>query len=231
MSDTETRSALRRRLEAGVPRKVLRDLGNRLRYGPGAPRSDELIWIDPRAVTRMYARKGPRVYRRRHSGTVAGGDWDLGGRPIEEGVKIRACIRHFVDGESWEETGIYDEMMRRIARDGIFDGCTTLDDVRARYAGIDAMYDEIARSRRLQPMHERPDAFRGEHGGIYVHVDRHGAPLLAGNGNHRLAIAQILGLPRIPAQLGALHRAAWDAGVLEELRRRPGNGGSAPLPA
>ncbi|ETX26800.1 hypothetical protein [Roseivivax isoporae] len=217
-ASSDTRSRLVRMIEAGVPRKAVRDLANRLTWGRGAPLSDECIWIDPRQVDRAYARGGPQVYKRRHSGTVADGDWDLSWRPVDEMTKIRACVRHFVKGESWEETGIFEEMMRRIDRHGIFDGCRTLDDVRRRYAAIDRMYDDIARTRRLQPVRERPEAFRREHGGILVHIDRDGLPMLAGNGNHRMAIARILGLERIPAQLGAIHRRAVEAGEMVRLR-------------
>ncbi|SFD46460.1 hypothetical protein SAMN04515678_101191 [Roseivivax sediminis] len=207
-------------LQAGVPQKSLRDLGNRLRYGRNAPLSDECVWIDPREASHAYKRpKSGPVYLRRHSGTVADGDWDLGRREVDRMPKISACFRHFVDGESWEETGIIDEMLARIDKHGLFDGCRNRADVIARYEGIDRMFDNVARTRRLEPVASRPERFRREHGGVLVHIDRDGRPMLAGNGNHRLAIARILGLERIPAQLGALHRRAWDAGVMEELRR------------
>ena len=221
MSDESisTRPRIQRMIEAGVPMKALRDLANRVRLGPGSPRSDELIWIDPLQVTHVYSRKGPVAYRRRHSGTVAAGDWDRRGTPIDAAIKVSACNRHFVGGESWEETGIVDEMMSRIARFGTFDGCRTREDVLARYDRIDRMYDEIARTGRLQPVIERPERFRREHGGILIHIDREGRPLLAGNGNHRLAIARILKLDRVPAQLGAIHLDALKAGVLPRLRQ------------
>ncbi|ETX14751.1 hypothetical protein OCH239_20525 [Roseivivax halodurans JCM 10272] len=213
------RPRLLRMIEAGVPVKALRDLGNRIRFGPNAPRSDELIWIDPMQVTHVYSRKGPVAYRRRHSGIVAGGDWDRRGTPIDDATKVSACNRHFVDGESWEETGIVEEMMSRIDRCGIFDGCRTREDVLARYERIDRMYDEVARTRRLEPMMDRPERFRREHGGILIHIDHDGRPLLAGNGNHRLAIGRILKLDRVPAQLGAIHIDAWSAGIMPLLRQ------------
>ncbi|SLN47401.1 hypothetical protein ROJ8625_02310 [Roseivivax jejudonensis] len=217
---TQDRSRIRRMIEAGVPRKALRDLGNLVRYGRGRPLSDECIWIDPRLASERYSRPetGP-AYRRRHSGVVADGDWDLSRAPIESGVKIRACRSHFVDGLSWEDTGIVEVMMRRIERHGIFDGCRSRDDVLARYQDIDRMFDEVSRNRRIDPVSKRAERFRREHGGVLVHIDRNGLPMLAGNGNHRMAIARILGLERIPAQLGALHRTAFDNGILQELRR------------
>ncbi|MHA6347379.1 hypothetical protein [Roseivivax sp. CAU 1761] len=228
-SPSHPRSRLQRLIEAQVPRKMLRDVTNRLRYGPGAPLSDECIWIDPRAVRGMFRRRKGADFRRRHSGVIAGGDWDLDLQPLSEAVKIAACERRFGRGESWEETGIIDEMMRRIEKHGVFDECRSREDVLRRYAGIDRMYEEIARAGRLEPQGTRPDALHREHGGIFVHIGRNGAPILAGNGNHRLAIARILGLARVPAQLGALHRGAWEAGLLPELRRpAPGEGpGSA----
>ncbi len=42
---------VKKALAAGLPGKVVRDVVNRVRYGPDAPQSDELIWICPRDVT------------------------------------------------------------------------------------------------------------------------------------------------------------------------------------
>jgi len=211
---------LHRSIEAQVPRKVVRDLRNHLRFGSGAPLSDEQIWIDPALVDHAYVRDPVAgVWRRRHSGQVTAGDWDRSLRPLRDMVKHRACVDHFERGLTWEETGIYDEMMRRIAHGKVIDGCRSLADVRARYATIDALYDTIRRDGAFTPMAHHPERLRREHGGIFVHLSRDGTPILGGNGNHRLAIAQILKLPKVPAQVGVVHADLVRAGGFASLRK------------
>ena len=45
-----------RGIKAQVPRKAVRYLWNRLQYGPEAPRSDELIFVDPLLIRDSYDR-------------------------------------------------------------------------------------------------------------------------------------------------------------------------------
>jgi hypothetical protein len=212
---------LRRSLSARVPAKAVRDFANRLLYGRDAPLSDEGLWVDPSAISALYLPDGtaraPR-FRRGHSGLVRAGDWDLSRRPLEDGLKDRACRARFVAGQSWEETGLFDALLARIARDGACDGCRTLAELKARYAAIDRLFDEVARTGRLRPQAELPGRFRREHGGVFVHVARDGSLMRAGGGIHRHAIARILGLPAMPVQVGVVHRAAVLSGRYAALR-------------
>ena len=211
-----------RTMEAKVPLKFLRDRYNRLVFGPDAPLSDEPLYVNPHDITRRYVpdrAKGAPVFRRRHSGLVRGGDWDLSLRDHEKGVKFLACKAHWQDGLSWEETGIFDMHLDRIARKGVSDECRTLDDLKARYAKLDDVFETVRREGRLKLFSERSDGFRREHGGIMVHFDRNGLPLRHGGGAHRFAIAHILNLPEMPVQAGVIHLEAVRGGHLARLRR------------
>lgn len=218
----------KRKLKAQIPKKHLRDIANRLRYGAHAALSDELIWVDPNVIQHGFTRPKWAPWRKRHSGKIIGGDWDKDVFELAQGKKFRACRQHFEGGVPWEDTGIYADMMDRIARDGMYDGCRTLDDVIARYAGMDELYRDIKSKGYLEPVSERPERLHREHGGILVHINRDGDPILGGNGSHRLVIAQILKLPQIPACLGVLHQTAWETGALKRLRRK--NKGTGPMP-
>ncbi|PYG27822.1 hypothetical protein [Pelagimonas varians] len=212
---------LARTIEMQVPQKALRDALNRMRYGPNAPRSDERIYINPSQVTRLFKRIKGHSLRRRHSGQIRAGDWDQSTVSLDESRKFRACRAHFVDGVSWEDTGIIDSVLASVAKNGNFDGCKTREDILARYQRMDALHDAIKSAGRLQTMSERPEFFRREYDGVYVHIDRGGQPMLAGNGNHRMAIAKVLGLASIPAHLGVIHPLAFENGVLDVLRQPP----------
>ncbi len=213
---------LLRALEAKVPRKFARDILNRLRFRDQAPLSDAALYLPLSDIHATYApdpSRGAPVFRRSHSGLVRGGDWDLSVKPLADSDKYKACHAHFVEGLPWAETGIYERHLKIIAKQGVSDGCRTLADLERRYAGVDRLYEEVSQNRRLRPRSEVPGYFRREHGGIFVHIDRHGRGLRRGGGEHRYAIARILELPEIPVQPGVIHLDALRNGHLDRLRR------------
>lgn len=201
--------------------KAIRDRTNRLFYGANAPVSDECIFVDPRDISHRYMpdrQTGARNFRRADSGLILAGDWDRSVASIEGEPKRTACFRHFRDGVPWGETGIYEYMLKRIERFGSFDGVRTLEAIEARYRRMDKVYEEIRRDQRMKTRAELPAYFRREYGGILVHIDRDGRPLKGRGANHRLAMVHVLGLRRIPAQIGVVHRDAVRNGILDGLR-------------
>lgn len=209
-----------RDLHAQVPRKAVRDLWNRLRYGPDAPVSDERIFVCPGGIHDSYdSSVGRRPLRRHHSGMVIGGDWDLCRSPLAGQTKIVSSRMHYVDGVPWEQTPLFEKMMRGVAEGKRPDGCTSRADVVHRYETLDRIFEETQRRGRLLSVSELPQPFRREHGGVLVHIARSGEALRAGGGMHRFAIAQILDLPEMPAQLGVVHAEALYKGLLAPLRQ------------
>ena len=113
--------------------------------GPEAPRSDELIWIRTEEVTDWYKpdpENGAPRFRRRHSGLVAQGDWDLSRRPFGDHIKLNSIRDHFENGVPWEKTQLFDWMMQQLAEKGRIDSCTSKEDLVARYQRLDRIFDE-----------------------------------------------------------------------------------------
>ncbi|WP_175501170.1 hypothetical protein [Poseidonocella pacifica] len=192
-----------------------------LRFGARGPQSYERLYVDPQDVQLSYCKHLPDVpsFSRRHSGAIVGGDWDRATRDIEASPKMRACRLHFEEGQSWEDTGIFDYMMARIENGKPFDSCHNLDDVHERYRQIDALYESIRRAGVIRSRAHHVLGVPREGDGIFIHFGRDGHPIFGMIGNHRMAIARILKLPRIPVQLGVLHKEAFEAGHLTELRQ------------
>ena len=200
-------------------RGPFRDIANRARQGRSAPCAQERIWVDPTQITRIYTRNPLETpdFKRQHSGMVIGGDWDQHTEPLVQSWKISACLSHFQDHISWEGTGVFERMIDMIAKRGSFDSCNSLKDVKARYAAIDALFENI-----------RDHGFRDEtqwrwraprlREGVFVHIDRNGDPIFGAIGNHRMGIVRALGLTRIPAQLGVVHPQAVANNALERFR-------------
>ena len=172
-----------------------------------APRTGQRIWVAPDQL-----QQAPLELRfgRADSGRVVGGDWDRDQVEILSFWKMKAAVQHWRDGVPWEETGIYDHMLETIKlRGSKVDGCDDMDDIVDRYERLDRLFEHVRRSGRLATSAElgRLPA-RCEVNGIYVHVDRNARPLFGSGGFHRLAIAKVLELPVVPAQLGVVHTIA-----------------------
>ena len=193
---------------------------NLLRYGSNAPRMHELVWLDPANIKQCNT-----AFMSGQSGRVRDGEWDRElTKPLMASVKIRACILHWRDGIPWEETGVYDHVMQMICTSGgRFDNCVSMDDVIARYQGMDRLFEEVKREGRLRTRREVSEGTFREKQGIVVHFDRRGAALFAHRGSHRLAIAIVLGFETIPAQVGVVHLAAIHAWRRSLQPAKPGS--------
>ena len=183
------------------------DLLNRVRHGELAPQMWQTVWIDP-AECRSCLYTGFR------SGEVRAGDWDLMAVPLNDLPKVAMCREHWLEGRGWEETGIFDYVLAGIERTGRPEsGCSSLEELERRYARLDEMFLRIASEGRLRSRLELGAVAYSlrERGGINVHLGRSGQPIFAGGGIHRLVVCQILGLDRIPAAIGLVHKAALPA--------------------
>lgn len=208
-------------------RALVTDTRNRLHHGKRAPKYGERLYIDVRQV-RFYLPSDAvslqfGVRLRQASGRVVSTWPEAQLRPVEDHPKVQYCLRHWLEGASWEASGAYDYMMGRI-RDsarGRFDGCASLDDVRARYAALDKLFTEFQRGIGFKSMSELDAHAYREVGGVVVHIGPGGEPVFGGAGAHRFAMGRALGLV-IPVQIGLVHETAVD--LLNPYRSGTGRG-------
>lgn len=206
-----------RALEANIHGKVVRDVFNKMMYGPNAPVSDMAVYPDPEEVNDAYVAYGGKRYRRRDSGRVVDSDWDLSVAPIKENIKLISCRMRWEKGLEWEDTPIFKRLSQEIRSGKIPDGLKSELDLRKRYKNLDNIFEETKKIGRLLNMHELPEYYRREHGAPLVHVTRTGICIRSGGGAHRFAIAKILCLPEFPAQLGIIHPYAIYNGTFFKL--------------
>ncbi len=202
-------------------RALRTDTLNRLRYGPGAPRYAERVWIDPRQCS-QYIEAADLARRmgtgsRQLSGRVVR-DWpeDLL-QSFDSHPKLTYCWAHWRDGKTWEEAGAIDFMMSRIrvSPTGVTDKCRTREDVIQRFDTLEQIWNASRQQGYLASQAQlEPDNFR-EVGGVLMHLGPGGEPVFSGAGCHRFAIAMLLDSP-FPAQLGCVHISAIP--VLQRLR-------------
>jgi hypothetical protein len=192
----------------------------------------EVVYLDPRLIERSlqvgeWARPHPsasgrlgrfrrwfslgggwkhlqqHLSRNVHGGFVLGGDWDLQFKPFA----IRPTVVDlFVDGRAPEETVEYRKMRDWVAKGefGWARGCRTAEDVDRYFAEMTALFDRIRTDGYLT---QRQLGLDGADE-IRVCIDREGRPCVFGGGTHRLSIALLLELPRVPVIVKRVH-ADW----------------------
>jgi hypothetical protein len=126
-----------------------------------------------------------------------GGDWDIERRyPLADAVKHRAIHQRYAEGRRWEETDLFADTYRRRFESGeTVRGEPTMEALLAQYySRVDGMFADLKRN-----------GFR-ENGPLpKLLIGRDGEVFIGNQGNHRLAMAQVLGLPRIAGEILCRH--------------------------
>lgn len=186
-----------------------RDLWNRLRFGPGAPRSCECFEVPVSAVDVLIK---PRRFIQSRSGKVVGGEWDQSVVPLDEVHKYR-IIWSMLDSDQMGES---EDVLAYYSNRSKYSD----EELQARYEHLKESMKRIRSEGRLRTRLELdPDNFR-ERGGILVHVGARGQLIFGGAGYHRLTIARFLGFETMPVCIGVVHPQAVRDGHFADLRAR-----------
>lgn len=206
------------------------------------------VEVDPTEITTLTGRPyDPPPDRWRVFGCVDPGSWDRGGsRPIpheqrgppsypelfhaesfEATMHHRSLRAHFHRGVPWEETAFF-VRAEALVEEGrtVWQESRSREDLLQRGERVDALYEAIRddgmrsvvdMARRGETLRSFPHAVSNE---ILVDIGRDGQLLFA-NGRHRLSIAKILDLDRVPVAILVRH-PAW---MTERDRAYRGAGG------
>ncbi len=203
------------------------NLKNIILHGKSAPRVGEIIWVDPRKV-----KKGvPKEYlinvmgkQLSHlSGLVIKSHWP--GKEVFQinevheddrfshdgiGIKLKICIEHWVNGYSWEETGIL-EFMAEKNKNGRINIHRSIDSdaIQQRYHNLDKIFLQVRKEGRLRLNSEVNKKYFYSWGPAeaMIHIGPNGELFWGGGACHRFAIAYILDIP-FPARIGLVHKSA-----------------------
>ena len=158
-----------------------------------------LVWISPGRV-RLQLRGGR--HRLGPPGAILDGDWDRRVSPFNCSWKYRGLVERFQLGLEWEETGLFTERYRtEFEQSGRVMGFHSAEEL-ARYyrERVDPLYESMRRDGFLPPsLSNRIDP-------VHIFIGRDGEPIWGPGGNHRLALAKILDLERIPVRVHFRHR-------------------------
>jgi hypothetical protein len=209
---------LKKRLKPALEKSQIykRDIENKIKYGLHAPVHLERIWINPKRVN-YYISKDEIVNvtgkeRQESSGIVI--DWDEITQviPLENDFRYRYAFMRWKEGMDWEEIGVYEYMKNNTKKYKDY----SIKQLEDRFNGFDCIFNEIKKDGRLKSRKEiDPSNFR-EEDGVLIHIGKDGELFFGGIGFHRLSIAKVLGLEKIPACLGVVDKHSLH--LLKRLR-------------
>jgi len=157
---------------------------------------DDPLWLSPAEIIH-------KISPARDLTGISGGDWDTERRyRFHDTAKYQAIRARFVEGANWLETELFmDGYRRRLKREGRIGRARSLKQ-------LADIYEQ--RFVRLYEAMNR-DGFRTEtkSGKQYplpaLLIGRDGEVMIGNQGNHRLAIAQVLGLERVAGRIVCRH--------------------------
>lgn len=201
-----------------------RYLYRRLRYRRAAPSRFRLVHVDPARVTHVLAPRFQATLTRWDT-HIVGGDWDrrvaddrlvFAGCyedgfdaderqlvPFENYVFYQSCLAHFERDVPWTETELYRWLVDNVDRD-IY-RYETPDAIREQLAELDRLYERIRTEGYRSQADLGSSPFRpAGYDEVMVDIGRDGR-LVLDDGRHRLVLAKILGLDRIPVRVFVRH--------------------------
>ena len=158
---------------------------------------DRIVWVRAAALT------DKTIYDHNlYFNDILPGDWDRGSQLMVRTHKHRSVVQHFRQGLAWEDTELFTSKYIPALESGrTVRGARTLGELTRYYeTHMDGLYDSIRALGFLVTLDENDRAVLP-----HVHVGRHGQILIGNNGNHRVSIAQVLGVERVPCNVRARH--------------------------
>ncbi len=146
-------------------------------------------WVDPAAIKF-------KISPHHDLTPTQGGDWDASRRyPLTTAVKHRAIWQRYRDGARWEDTDLFSDTYRRRFEDGgTVRGEADIKGLLKQYYGrVDAMFADMERG-GFTITGALPVLLIGRH-----HV------FIGNQGNHRLAMVQVLGLKQFAGRVICRH--------------------------
>ncbi len=152
------------------------------------------------------------VTRNFHGRFIADGDWDVEAEPFQI---LPTIVELFVEGRKPEETTDYQKYVRWVEeKDFVWTrDLRSIEDIDRYFDRLAQLFEDI----RIGGYRTQADLGNDGSDEIRVCIDSGGRPTVFGGGTHRLSIALLLEVERVPVLVKRIH-ATWSA----ECARRYG---------
>lgn len=164
-----------------------------------------LLWVDPKKIMKVGVGWGKyKKYNKRFK--IVRGNWDLNTMPFEHLDVYQAFKLRFIHGLKWEDTSYYKSFLDRISKGEKLYGIINKEELTKRLENLDDLFENIRKygyKMQQQLLGDRYNPYFIDE--VSVRISRYGEFLFE-DGRHRLAIAKILGLKKIPILVTRRHR-------------------------
>jgi len=174
----------------------------------------KIIWINPSSIT--YALQGwTQFERREHEGRIISGKWDCDQYHFNDRPEYQSLVERYKCNKKWDETII----AKKVASgQQLWNGS---QDVQKKGNQMDALYKSLSiggykQQKNLSIKNDLSSRIRYPDE-ITVCIDRDGKLLFSGYGRHRLSMAKILDLDKVPVWVHVRH-SKWQE-VRNDIRQ------------
>src|SRR5690606_31994287 len=173
------------------------------------PKPDKVLWVNTADIyyfTKGYEEREYLLMKRNFGSLILDTNlWDSkidAEEEIANSEKYQAIRERFVDGIPWSESQLLRNRFEdRKKNSGGIKGFDTFEELAAYYTEYyDSLYENIKEKGML------PSLKNNDISPIYIDIDRDGNICYTLDGNHRLAMALILGIEEIPVRIRAIHK-------------------------
>lgn len=174
-----------------------------IRRGEAKFISDEIKWVSPGDIVYCTLKEfNPHKY----DGVVMGGDWDRLEKKFHDLDVFIAFKAHFIDKVEWKDTKFYKNIVYEINEKHFCFGCLNEQDLIERCKRHDKLFKEIKENGyKTQKDLTKKFVRRKALNEISVNIGRNG-DYLFNNGAHRLSIAKLLNIDKIPIRITVRHK-------------------------
>jgi hypothetical protein len=213
---------MRQQINRKVSQLIAAPLGrlkNRMIYSRIA-NPDKTIWVDQKSIQHWYT--GNRYDEITWPGQIKGGDWSHKLVTRKERLRNRSGYiglkERFREGKPWRETRLFREKHAQLLQNrGEVKGIDNMEQLERYYEErYDSLFEKIKKE-GLLPADERNPQIDP----IYIHIGPVGELIYTVDGNHRLYMAEILGIKKMPVKVWMRH-ADWQ-GVREKILNNSGS--------
>lgn len=203
----------------------------KIRYG-GLFDPHETLWVNTNDVVYACRLMTGQSDRWRDRGRILGGEWDRDIIKFADTDICRACVEHFIDGKSWYDTDYYKRLCRSVSA-GKKRWGRTREDVDKKMKRLEELYRSVKDKgylSRVQLHNNRWQTFESDDE-IAIRIGRDGR-LLFEDGRHRLAVAKLLGIEKVPVKVTIRHAMWYDylSGISSQAKSSKGFSNAAVHP-
>ena len=193
----------------------------------------DLVWLNPAKIEYLHPPGYPRPPDR--YGYVIGGDWDKKRISFDNHFIHESLVDRYKNNKKWERTELYQRCISSKQDEVAPRELSTPKELDKYLHKIDSLYDSIEKDgykTQQQLISENPyqtqqqnnDACHPILNEICVNIGRNGELIKRGSGHHRLSIAKILNIDKVPVIVKTRHKK-W-----QHLRNMIMNTGSTDEP-